>query len=255
MKSVTRPVLLLDHAGRACSVSVVDPTGRVLAERIQREPQRQAEDLALMVKDSLQEAGLQVRDLAAIACQRGPGSYTGLRIGAALAQGLALPYDLPLVGVCTLESMVYAHAMQAGLQPLGTSEGPTYWVPMIDARRDEVYTGQYSVEVKENQFFPRLQVWQEAHPCVLDDKFLIKFQNKKVCFVGDGVAKWHNSILNNGYLDKWKLANFVFDFDIVSSMWYGLVSNSLESGEYKAPSRLVVDYRKSFFGTTFGSLT
>ena len=242
----------MDHAGRACSVSVVDPTGRVLAERIQPEPQRQAEDLALMVSECLQEAGMQVRDLAAIACQRGPGSYTGLRIGAALAQGLALPYDLPLVGVCTLESMVYAHAMQAGLQPLGTSEGPTYWVPMIDARRDEVYTGQYSVEVKENQFFPRLQVWQEAQPCAPDDKFLIKIQDQKVYFLGDGVDKWYNILSKSGYLEVWKQASFIYEFEVVSSMWYGLVVNYLEQGEYKAPSRFVVDYRKPFFSATFG---
>jgi tRNA threonylcarbamoyladenosine biosynthesis protein TsaB len=252
MKSVTRPVLLLDHAGRACSVSVVEPTGRVLAERIQREPQRQAEELALMVSDCLQEAGLQVRDLAAIACQRGPGSYTGLRIGAALAQGLALPNDLPLVGVGTLESMAYAHAMQVGVGSLEQGEGPTWWVPMIDARRDEVYTGQYSVEVKENQFFPRLQVWQEAHPCVLDDKFLIKIQDQKVYFLGDGVDKWYNILSKSGYLELWKQASFIYEFEVVSSMWYGLVVNYLERGEYKAPSRFVVDYRKPFFSATFG---
>lgn len=252
MKSVTGPVLLLDHAGRACSASVVDPTGRVLAERIQREPQRQAEDLARMVSECLQEANLQVRDLAAIACQRGPGSYTGLRIGAALAQGLALPYDLPLVGVCTLESMVYAHATQAGFHPQATGEGPTYWIPMIDARRDEVYAGLYGVEALEKGAFPDLKVWQEAQPWVIDNKFFIKFQNQKVCFLGDGVAKWHNTLLNQGYLDKWKLAVFVFEYGIVSSMWYGLVANCLKRGEYKAPSRMVVDYRKPFFGATFG---
>jgi len=252
MKPVTRPVLLLDHAGRACSVSVVDPTGRVLAERIQREPQRQAEDLALMVSDSLQEAGLQVRDLSAIACQRGPGSFTGLRIGAALAQGLALPYDLPLVGVGTLESMAYAHAMQVGSGSLEQGEGPTWWVPMIDARRDEVYTGLYSVQAKEHPDFPELKVWQKAQPCVPDEKFLIKIQDQKVFFLGDGVAKWHNILSNGGYLERWKRASFIFESEVVSSMWYGLVANYLERGEYKAPSRFVVDYRKPFFGATFG---
>jgi len=252
MKSVTRPVLLLDHAGRACSVSVVDPTGRVLAERIQREPQRQAEDLALMVSDSLQEAGLQVRDLAAIACQRGPGSYTGLRIGAALAQGLALPYDLPLVGVGTLESMAYAHAMQSGAGSLEQGEGPPWWVPMIDARRDEVYTGLYSVQANEHPDFPELKVWQKAQPCVPDEKFQIKIQDQKVYFLGDGVAKWYNILSNCGYLELWKQASFIFEFEAVSSMWYGLVANYLERGEYKAPSRFVVDYRKPFFGATFG---
>ena len=242
----------MDHAGRACSVSVVDPTGRVVAERIQREPQRQAEDLAMMVNECLQEAGLQVRDLAAIACQRGPGSYTGLRIGAALAQGLALPNDLPLVGVGTLESMAYAHAMQVGVGSLEQGEGPTWWVPMIDARRDEVYTGLYSVQAMVHPDFPELKVWQEAQPCAPDDKFLIKIQDQKVYFLGDGVDKWHNILSKSVYLALWKQASFIYDFEVVSSMWYGLVANYLERGEYKAPSRFVVDYRKPFFGTTFG---
>jgi tRNA threonylcarbamoyladenosine biosynthesis protein TsaB len=223
-----------------------------VAERIQREPQRQAEELALMVRDCLQDAGLQVRDLAAIACQRGPGSYTGLRIGAALAQGLALPCDLPLVGVGTLESMAYAHAMQVGVDSLEQGEGPTWWVPMIDARREEVYTGLYSVQAMEHPDFPELKVWQEAQPCAPDDKFLIKIQDQKVCFLGDGVAKWYNILSNSGYLELWKQASFIYDFEVVSSMWYGLVVNYLERGEYKAPSRFVVDYRKPFFGATFG---
>ena len=244
--------MLLDHAGRACSVSVVDPTGQVLAERIQPEPQRQAEELALMVRDCLQDAGLKVKDLAAIACQRGPGSYTGLRIGAALAQGLALPCDLPLVGVGTLESMAYAHAMQVGVGSLEQGEGPTWWVPMIDARRDEVYTGLYSVQAMEHPDFPELKVWQEAQPCAPDDKFLIKFQDHKVYFLGDGVDKWYNILSKSGYLELWKQASFIYEFEVVSSMWYGLVVNYLERGEYKAPSRFVVDYRKPFFSATFG---
>jgi tRNA threonylcarbamoyladenosine biosynthesis protein TsaB len=223
-----------------------------VAERIQREPQRQAEELALMVRDCLQDAGLQVKDLAAIACQRGPGSYTGLRIGAALAQGLALPCDLPLVGVGTLESMAYAHAMQVGVGSLEQGEGPTWWVPMIDARRDEVYTGLYSVQAMEHPDFPELKVWQEAQPCAPDDKFLIKFQDHKVYFLGDGVDKWYNILSKSGYLELWKQASFIYEFEVVSSMWYGLVVNYLERGEYKAPSRFVVDYRKPFFSATFG---
>jgi tRNA threonylcarbamoyladenosine biosynthesis protein TsaB len=223
-----------------------------VAERIQREPQRQAEELALMVRDCLQDAGLQVRDLAAIACQRGPGSYTGLRIGAALAQGLALPCDLPLVGVGTWESMAYAHAMQVGVGSLEQGEGPTWWVPMIDARRDEVYTGLYSVQAMEHPDFPELKVWQEAQPCAPDDKFLIKIQDQKVYFLGDGVDKWYNILSKSGYLELWKQASFIYEFEVVSSMWYGLVVNYLERGEYKAPSRFVVDYRKPFFSATFG---
>jgi tRNA threonylcarbamoyladenosine biosynthesis protein TsaB len=175
-----------------------------------------------------------------------------LRIGAALAQGLALPCDLPLVGVGTLESMAYAHAMQVGVGSLEQGEGPTWWVPMIDARREEVYTGLYSVQAMEHPDFPELKVWQEAQPCAPDDKFLIKIQDQKVYFLGDGVDKWYNILSKSGYLELWKQASFIYEFEVVSSMWYGLVVNYLERGEYKAPSRFVVDYRKPFFSATFG---
>ena len=248
---IPRPVLLMDHACHACSVSIVDSEGLILADRIQREPQRQAEDLAPMVRECLHEAGVQVRDLAAIACQRGPGSYTGLRIGAALAQGLALPNSVPLVGVGTLESMVYGYAMRLGPKSWGSDDQPTWWIPMMDNRRDEYLSGLYTVNLAFKGIFPDLIVWQEAEPCLPDENFFLKIQGQKVCFIGDGVPKWQQTLRVSGYIDKWKTADFVYDFDIVSSDWFGLVSKYLARGNTQVASSFVVDYRKPFFGNIF----
>ncbi|MFM9060170.1 MAG: tRNA (adenosine(37)-N6)-threonylcarbamoyltransferase complex dimerization subunit type 1 TsaB [Bacteroidota bacterium] len=250
MDDSTKPVLLLDHAGRSCSVSVVRSDGTVLAERIQPEPQRQAEDLARMVQECLGECRLETIDLRAIACQRGPGSYTGLRIGASLAQGMALPYNLPLVGVGTLECMAYAYFQ--GLKALAPNSltEPLWYVPLIDARRDEYYVGVYSMDGKDPSGFPLLRVDQEAQSWVPDENFLKKIQDQRVCFLGDGVPKWHDTLSKSGYLDIWKQAEFVYDFSVVSSNWYGLVANYLSRGEAHAPASMLVDYRKPFFGTT-----
>lgn len=250
MLDLSKPVLLLDHAGSSCSVSVVQMDGKVLAERIQQEPQRQAEDLASMVRDCLHNCQLGTGDLKAIACQRGPGSYTGLRIGASLAQGLALPHALPVVGVGSLECIAYAYyhkSIHGGTIP---QQELIRYVPLMDARRDEYFVGQYTFEGKDPLGFPLLRVEKQAQPWVQDEIFFKKIQDQKVCFLGDGVQKWYNTLFKNGYLDTWKQAEFVFDFDVVSSDWLGLVANYLSRGEVLEAASLVVDYRKPFFGTT-----
>lgn len=250
MLDLSKPVLLLDHAGPACSVSVVQMDGKVLAERIQQEPQRQAEDLASMVRDCLHDCQLGTRDLKAIACQRGPGSYTGLRIGASLAQGLALPHALPVIGVGSLECIAYAYYHKSLHQGTIPQHEPIRYVPLMDARRDEYFVGEYTFEGKDSLGFPLLRVEKEAQSWVQDEFFLKKIQDRKVFFLGDGVQKWYNTLLKNGYLDTWKQVEFVFDFFVVSSDWFGLVANYLSRGEVQEAASLVVDYRKPFFGTT-----
>ncbi|MFP4154502.1 MAG: tRNA (adenosine(37)-N6)-threonylcarbamoyltransferase complex dimerization subunit type 1 TsaB [Halothiobacillaceae bacterium] len=128
-------LLALETATEGCSAALsID--GAVSA-RFELAPRRHTQLLLPMVEELLAEADMTVSGLDAIAFGRGPGSFTGVRIAAAVAQGLAFGADLPLVPVSTLA------ALAAGALPEGRA-GTV--LALIDARMDEVYAGLFSVE-------------------------------------------------------------------------------------------------------------
>jgi tRNA threonylcarbamoyladenosine biosynthesis protein TsaB len=124
----TRPVLVLETSVPTARVAVLTPDGSVLAEG-ERQAERASSVLLPLVDETLRAARLAVRDLGAIVCGAGPGSFTGLRVGLAVAKGLALPGTLPLVLVSSLETL----AVDLG----GAAD--TLVVPCLDAGKGEVY--------------------------------------------------------------------------------------------------------------------
>ena len=112
----------------------------VTAVRHSSEPRAHAAMTAPFVKEVLDERGLKVSDCDAVCLSMGPGSYTGLRVGSSTAKGLCFGGGIPLLAVSTLDVLV-AQAVAAGLP-----DGCRYIVPMIDARRMEVYTAVYTAD-------------------------------------------------------------------------------------------------------------
>lgn len=125
-------LLALETATEGCSVALL--IDGVVTERFELAPRRHTELVLPMAESLLAEAGLAISGLDAIAFGRGPGSFTGVRIAAAVAQGLALGADLPLVPVSTLQ------ALAAGARPVDGA-GPV--LALIDARMNEVYAGLF----------------------------------------------------------------------------------------------------------------
>ena len=167
-------ILLIETSTSVLSVALAID-GTVVAERICREPRMQASLTAPLVKEVLDEAGLKAADCDAIAVSSGPGSYTGLRVGVSTAKGLAFGAGKPLIAVGTLDVLVSAcHSERS-------EESPLYIVPMIDARRMEVYTAVYSVEGERLTEI-------EAH-IIGPDSFAPYLEKGKVLFVGDGALK------------------------------------------------------------------
>lgn len=121
-------LLSLETATDVCAVAV-SRDGRLLAELILDEPRRHAERLVAMVDEVLAKAGLGPADLSAVAISAGPGSYTGLRIGASTAKGLAFALSIPLVPVPSLLALAASVDL-----PMGT-----IIVAAFGARRGEVY--------------------------------------------------------------------------------------------------------------------
>ncbi len=127
-------ILAIETATAVCGVALVE-NGRVILERSIEMPQMHAEKLALMIGSSLAERQLRVSGLAAIAVSIGPGSFTGLRIGLSTAKGLAFASSIPLVTVPTLRALA--------LNAAGSLPQDTFILPLIDARRDELYGALY----------------------------------------------------------------------------------------------------------------
>ena len=127
-----RPLLALDTSGPTARVALVSPAGVRLGGG-QRTGERHSAYLLPLCHEILGAAGVALAGLSGIACGRGPGSFTGLRVGLALAKGLALPFDLPLYLVSSLDALALDLAEQAG------RAGAGLLVPVIDAGKGEVY--------------------------------------------------------------------------------------------------------------------
>lgn len=171
------PVLLLiDTSTSVCSVAIAQGEA-LLAHRCERDAQgRHAALAAPMVQAMLAELGQRGLRLDAVALSEGPGSYTGLRIGSSLAKGLCHGYGLPLIAVSTLAMM--ADGYTSLLESVPTD---AVIVPMIDARRMEVYTASF------DRAGQRLQ---EDHPLVLvEGEPSWDVQAHPHYFVGDGAHK------------------------------------------------------------------
>jgi tRNA threonylcarbamoyladenosine biosynthesis protein TsaB len=129
------PLLALDTSGPTARVALLSPTGAPLATAA-RTGERHSAYLLPLCDELLRGQGLTPAGLGAIACGRGPGSFTGLRVGLAVAKGLCLPFDLPLVLISSLEALALDLHRQA--------PEATLLVPCIDAGKGEVYTQSFA---------------------------------------------------------------------------------------------------------------
>ncbi|RLR18322.1 tRNA (adenosine(37)-N6)-threonylcarbamoyltransferase complex dimerization subunit type 1 TsaB [Sodalis-like symbiont of Bactericera trigonica] len=126
-------ILALDTATEACSAALMLDDD-VLLERFTLAPREHTQRILPMVDSLLVEAGITLKSLDALAFGRGPGSFTGVRIGIGIAQGLALGANLPLIGVSTLAALAEGAWRQTGIGQVLTA---------IDARMGEVYWAPY----------------------------------------------------------------------------------------------------------------
>ncbi|WP_106793846.1 tRNA (adenosine(37)-N6)-threonylcarbamoyltransferase complex dimerization subunit type 1 TsaB [Aquimarina sp. Aq78] len=131
-----------------------------------------AERLHNFIDKVIKEAGLTPKDLSAVSVSKGPGSYTGLRIGVSAAKGLCYALDIPLLSVSTLHSL----ALQV------SQENDSYIVPMLDARRMEVYSAVFTNTYEE--------IRKTEAEILIGTSFETYLQEKKVYFIGNGVEKF-----------------------------------------------------------------
>jgi tRNA threonylcarbamoyl adenosine modification protein YeaZ/ribosomal-protein-alanine acetyltransferase len=145
-------ILALDTSMAACSVCVYDAgSGRVLASRHEFMDRGQAEALAPMVQDTMALAGVAFKDLARIAVTTGPGTFTGVRIGLAMARGLGVALSIPITGINSLAAIACNETV--GKLPI---------VVAVDARANEIYFASYDASGHELTA-PVIVALNEAH--------------------------------------------------------------------------------------------
>lgn len=165
-------LLLLETSTTLCSVGIsID--GIIESKRELNDGYTHAENLGRFIEECLSDLNLSIADLSAIAVGAGPGSYTGLRIGVSTAKGLAYGQHIPLISVNTMDTI-------AGLPEIKEFDGLV--VPMLDARRLEVYTATYNTLRK---------VIEPTRALILtEESFSEQLSEEKIAFVGDGAAKF-----------------------------------------------------------------
>ncbi len=181
-------ILLIETSTAVLSVALSE-NGTVVASRECHEPRLQASLTAPLVKEVLDSKGLAVRDCDAICVGKGPGSYTGLRVGVSTAKGLAFGAGLPLIAIGSLDILAQA-----------AIDGNHTVIPMIDARRMEVYTAVFSPSGK--------QTTPVEAKIIGPDSFKEELEAGPVVFIGDGALKCKDVIThpNASFVEAWPLA-------------------------------------------------
>ncbi len=165
-------ILCIETATTNCSVALGRDGGILAIKEDYSDNYSHAERLHIFIEEILKENQLSPEDLDAIAVSKGPGSYTGLRIGVSAAKGLCFALNIPLISVSTLASLAHQ---------VGEEEGD-FIVPLLDARRMEVYTAGFTAN-KQPLFNTFAKILDE-------NSYNEYFEKGKVTFIGNGVEKF-----------------------------------------------------------------
>ncbi|HMK06013.1 MAG TPA: tRNA (adenosine(37)-N6)-threonylcarbamoyltransferase complex dimerization subunit type 1 TsaB [Flavobacterium sp.] len=173
-------ILNIETATKNCSVAIAKDGVVLLCKEVAEQGYSHAEKLHVFIEDVLRESQLSFKDLDAIAVSQGPGSYTGLRIGVSAAKGLCFALNIPLIAVDTLAVLAAQAAISDGII-----------VPMIDARRMEVYSAIFNSKHEKTR---------EVQAEIIDEDSFSEL-DETVYFVGDCAQKCQTVLTR---------ANFVF---------------------------------------------
>lgn len=214
-------ILNLETATTNCSVSLAKD-GKVIAIKENNSANySHAEQLHNYIKEVLKEASFSLQEIDAVAVSKGPGSYTGLRIGVSAAKGLCFSLDIPLVSIPTLESM--AHQILVSQDHL--------IIPVLDARRMEVYSAVYDRDWKE--------IRATEAEIITEDSFKEYLDTHTVHVMGSGAEKCDGVI---------KHPNLVLDTNVVPSAreMARLAQKKFEASEFENVAYFEPYYLKDF---------
>ncbi len=171
-------ILSIETSTVVCSVAIHKDGKCIFVNEI-AEPNAHSSKLTVLIEEMLQKTSLSIKDMDAIAISKGPGSYTGLRIGTSVAKGFCFACNIPLIAVDTLKALSLEAVNKLKEQNADLKNALLY--PMLDARRMEVYTAEYS---------PNLECNKQTYSLVVEEKSISLFDcSKNYILFGDGTPK------------------------------------------------------------------
>ena len=266
-------IILIETSTALCSVALAED-GAVVAYRESSSPKAHASLTAVFIQEMLSERGLTIADCDAVCVSMGPGSYTGLRVGVSTAKGICFGAGKPLLAVGTLDTLVAQAKIpeipgQAGNDVVTGDNGkdgsdgkdggdiipdligdPRFIIPMIDARRMEVYTAVFASpslnasavipsEVEESHTYRQIT---ETAPVIIDESSFAEYLEQGTClFIGDGAGKCADVI-------KHPNAHFCQCWPKASSMLEPALT-AYHAGDFKDVAYFEPFYLKEFVAT------
>ncbi len=172
-------ILAIDTSSLVATAAVINEE-KLLGEYSINHPKTHSQKLMPLVDGLLKSLDITMKDIDIIAISRGPGSFTGIRIGIATVKGLAQPDDIPIIGISSLEGMANNITYSEDLI-----------CPIMDARRNQVYTGVY----KWNNY--KLNTLVEESPLTIVELMnILEKRDEKVIFLGDGLDRYEKDIID-----------------------------------------------------------
>ncbi len=224
------PVILCIETGTdICSVAVGSENGTIGVWEV-ADPKAHSTQLPLLIDEVLKASDLTPSQVSAVAVSKGPGSYTGLRIGVSMAKGLCYSMGIPLIAIGSLEAMVQGLLATPKKFPQNA-----LLCPMIDARRMEVYTALYSN--KGEAFTPVEAV------VVTPESFMEYLNDRPVVFFGNGSAKCQSVISNTN-------AIFIANFLPSAKFMLPLAIKAYKNENFENTAYFEPFYLKDFIATT-----
>jgi tRNA threonylcarbamoyladenosine biosynthesis protein TsaB len=224
-------ILCIETATPVCSVAICDRAGKISVKE-STENKSHASRLTLFIEELLNEAGIRADELDAVAVSKGPGSYTGLRIGVSVAKGIAYGASVPLLGIETTRSMFNSIITSAEVK-YGT-DSTSFFCPMIDAKRMEVYHSIFDVHGN---------VIKSISAEVINEKSFSEFSEAvKMVFFGDGAKKCRD-------MTGHKNSIIVDDFIISAGSMGKLAYEEFNAGHFEDVAYFEPFYLKEFITT------
>ena len=222
-------ILCLETATSTCSVALNDGA-KTLALRECQGQNAHSEKITIFIKEVMDEVGIGYSRLDAVAVSKGPGSYTGLRIGVSTAKGVCYAAGLPMLAVDTLEAMAYGMKNRLGSE----LEKDDLLVPMIDARRMEVYCAVFDAGLNCVKGTEAVVFGTE------NGELRTENGERRMWLFGDGAPKLKALFDNNNHI------NIINNFSPSSAYMAALADRALKAGDFVDVAYFEPFYLKDF---------
>jgi tRNA threonylcarbamoyladenosine biosynthesis protein TsaB len=224
-------IINLETATQICSVALVSD-GKILGLKESDEEKSHASRLTVFIEDLLRDHSIQAHDLDAVAVSKGPGSFTGLRIGVSTAKGIAYAIGKNLISIDTLSSLTAGALKQ--VEDVLNNHDQVLLCPMLDARRMEVYTALYK---------PDGTLVEQVNAKIIDQhSFDTVLSGNTVIFFGNGSGKCRDMIIHPG-------AVFLDGIECSAGFMAELSEKAFQERKFENVAYFEPSYLKDFIAT------